>query len=134
MIGPTWLAAIFGVIMLAAAVVALVRIIATWRSRGPTNYGVSGQSGMSGMSAMGGSGGIVPWPTLDYALVIFMIGYAVLAIDRIPALAANGRGHLVTVGPPATGTAATPLAPTTAAVINIVMAITMAYMLTMMFA
>lgn len=220
MIGPTWLAAIFGVIMLAAAVVALVRIIAAWRSRGPTNYGVdihnvlmgasmagmlippllivtpgpstvawlgvwilvtgwfassvgrqaahrtdgnrfsghhlphlvmsaamiymfavmltratgSSPSGMSGMSALGGSGGIVPWPTLDYAFVIFMIGYAVLVIDRLPALATNGRGHLVTVGPPATGTAATPLAPTTDAVINIVMAITMAYMLTMMFA
>lgn len=220
MIGPTWLAAIFGVIMLAAGVVAFFRIIAAWRSRGPTNYGVdihnvlmgvsmagmlippllivtpgpstvawlgvwilvtgwfaisvgrqaahraggnrfsghhlphlvmsgamiymlavmlnpaagSSQSGMSGMSAMGGSGAIVPWPTLDYALVIFMIGYAVLAIDRIPALATHGRGHLVTVGPPATGTAATPLAPTTDAVINIVMAITMAYMLTMMFA
>ena len=38
MIGPTWLAAIFGVIMLVAAVVAAVRIIAAWRAHRLRSY------------------------------------------------------------------------------------------------
>jgi len=38
MIGPTWLAAIFGVIMLVAATVAAVRIITAWRAHRATDY------------------------------------------------------------------------------------------------
>jgi hypothetical protein len=206
MIGPTWLAAIFGVIMLVAAVVALVRIIVAWRTHRPTDYevdihnvlmGVSmagmlippllivtpGPSntvwlivwiavtvwfaisvarhpghgatgtrftrhhvphlvmsaamvymfavmtspaigGHSGMSTMSG-GATVPWPTLDYAFALFMVGYAVLVVDRLPALAK--------VGVPGRASDTKPLAPTTAAATNIVMAVTMGYMLAMMF-
>jgi uncharacterized membrane protein len=216
MIGPTWLAAIFGVIMLVAAVVAAVRIIAAWRAHRTTDYqidihnvlmGVS-MSGMlipsllivttgpstiawlvvwslltiwfalsvardaaqrthrnrftghhlphlvmsaamvyvfavmlfpasdgrdSGMSGMSAGGGLVPLATLDYAFVIFMVGYAVLVVDRLPAIAATGSGDLQIVGHGGAVTTAQPLATTTAAIINIVMAITMGYMLTMMF-
>jgi hypothetical protein len=220
MIGPTWLAAIFGVIMLVAAVVAAVRIIAAWRAHRTTDYQIdihnalmgvsmagmlipsllivttgpstiawlvvwilltiwlaisvardtaqrthgnrftghhlphlvmsaamvymfavmlvpasdSSDSGMSGMSGMSAGGGLVPLATLDYAFVLFMVGYAVLVVDRLPALAAIGSGDLQIVGHGDAVTTARPLARTTAAIINIVMAITMGYMLTMMFA
>jgi hypothetical protein len=220
MIGPTWLAAIFGVIMLVAAVVAAVRIIAAWRAHRTTDYQIdihnvvmgvsmagmlipsllivttgpstiawlvvwilltiwfaisvardaaqrthgngftghhlphlvmsaamvymfavmlvpasdSSDSGMSGMSGMSAGGGLVPLATLDYAFVLFMVGYAVLVVDRLPALAAIGSGELRGVGHADAATTARSLAPTTAAIINIVMAITMGYMLTMMFA
>ncbi|MEJ1230765.1 MAG: DUF5134 domain-containing protein [Galbitalea sp.] len=87
---------------------------------------------MPGMSAMG-SGATVPAPTLDYAFVIFMLGYAVLVIDRLPVIAAVGGGELHVIGSPATASSGRPLAPRTAAATNIVMAITMGYMLTMMF-
>jgi hypothetical protein len=51
--------------------------------------------------------------------VLFMLGYAVLVIDRLPALV---------------GGATAPLAPRGEAAINIAMALTMGYMLVMMFA
>jgi hypothetical protein len=89
---------------------------------------------MSGMSGMSAGGGLVPLATLDYAFVLFMVGYAVLVVDRLPALAAIGSGELRGVGHADAATTARSLAPTTAAIINIVMAITMGYMLTMMFA
>jgi hypothetical protein len=97
-----------------------------------------GHAGMSGMSGMSAGSGLVPLATLDYAFVIFMIGYAVLVVDRLPAIAATRTGALQAAGPPAAtapmGATATPVAPTTGAVINIVMALGMGYMLTMMFA
>jgi len=220
MIGPTWLAAIFGVIMLVAVAVAAAHIIAAWRTHRTTDYEIdihnvlmgvamagmlipsllivttgpstiawlvvwilltiwfaisvardatqrrhgngftghhlphlvmsaamvymfavmlvpasdSSASGTSGMSGMSVGGGLVPLATLDYALVIFMVGYAVLVVDRLPGLAAIGSGDLRVVGHKDTATTARPLATTTAAIINIVMAVTMGYMLTMMFA
>jgi hypothetical protein len=94
----------------------------------------SGDSGMSGLSGMSASGGLVPLATLDYAFVIFMVGYAVLVVDRLPAIAATGSGDLQVVGHGGAVTTGRPLAPTTAGIINIVMVITMGYMLTMMFA
>jgi hypothetical protein len=84
--------------------------------------------GMSGMSA---AGSLAPLPTLDYAFVIFMVGYAVLVIDRLPLIAIVGTGELHSFGKPA---ATVPLlAPRIAAGTNIVMAVAMGYMLTMMF-
>ena len=220
MIGPTWLAAVFGVIVLAAAVVDAVRILAAWRAHRTTDYQIdihnvvmgvsmagmlipsllivtsgpstvawlvvwilltiwfaitvardaaqrthangftrhhlphlvmsaamvymfavllvpasdSSDSAMSGMPGMSAGGGLVPLATLDYVFVIFMVSYAVLVVDRLPAIAAAGSGDLQIVGHSDAVTTARPLALTTAAIINIVMAITMGYMLTMMFA
>jgi hypothetical protein len=217
MIGPTWLAAIFGVIMIVASVVALVRIVAALATRKATDFevdahnvvmGVSmagmlippllivtagpsttvwlvvwilitawfavsvvrdavhsqtgrrftghhlphlvmsgamiymfsvigtGSSGMAGTGMAGMSaGGLVPLPTLDYAFVIFMIGYSVLVVDRLPVIAVVGSGDLQAIGHGGAASAAglAPLAPRLAAATNIVMAITMGYMLTMMF-
>ena len=90
-------------------------------------------SSLTGMSGMSASGGLVPVPTLDYAFVIFMIGYAVLVIDRLPRLSIDGTGDLQVAGHPVGAAVAKPLAPTMAALTNIVMALTMSYMLTMMF-
>ncbi len=90
-------------------------------------------TGMPGVSGMSSGGGLVPFPTLDYAFVVFMIGYAVLVIDRLPRLSIVGTGDFQVTGHPGASAAAKPLAPTTAALTNIVMAITMGYMLTMMF-
>jgi hypothetical protein len=221
MIGPTWLAAIFGVIMIVAAVVSVARMIIAARTRTATDYEVDGHNvlmgismagmlipgllivtagpsttiwlvvwilitvwfaisvirdaarrgnshgfmghhlphlvmsgamiymfavmasggvrsgtSMTGMSGMGDGGGLVPFPTLDYAFVIFMVGYTVLVIDRLPRIAVVGSGDLRVAGHPGAGSAAVvkPLAPTSAALVNISMAITMGYMLTMMFA
>jgi hypothetical protein len=101
---------------------------------GPSGH--SSMSGMSGMSTAAG-GGLVPLATLDYAFVIFMVAYTVLVVDRLPTVAALGPVSARFAGPavPAPAAAATrSLAPASGAVINIVMAITMAYMLVMMFA
>jgi hypothetical protein len=218
MIGPTWLAAIFGVIMIVAAIASLVRMVVALRTRTATDYEIdahnvlmgiamagmlipglfivtvgpsitvwlvvwilitiwfgisvirdasrrtaghrftghhlphlvmsgamiymfavmgSGATGtgssVTGMPGMSASGGLVPFPTLDYALVIFMIGYAVLVIDRLPRLSLVGTGVLQVAGHRGGAVAARPLAPTMAALTNIGMAITMGYMLTMMF-
>ncbi len=216
MIGPTWLAAILGVVMIVAAIAAMIRIITAVRTRKATDYEVDAHNvvmgvamaGMlipgllivtpgasttawivawgvitawfavsvvrgatrqrsegrftghhlphlvmsaamiymlaatgvgapaaesaSGMSEMG-SAATVPAPTLDYAFVIFMLGYAVLVIDRLPVIGAVGGSELRLVGHPATAAPQRPLAPRAAAATNIVMAITMSYMLTMMF-
>jgi hypothetical protein len=212
-IGPTWLAAIVGVVMIVAAVVAVARIVVAWRTQKATDFevdlhnvvmGVS-MAGMlipsllivtagpsttawlivwilitawfgvsvirnasrrvaghrfighhlphlvmsgamiytlaatsgralvpaDGMSGMNAAGGLVPLPTLDYAFVIFMVGYAVLVVDRLPLIATVGTGELYTFGKPAAAVA--PLAPRIAAGTNIVMAVAMGYMLTMMF-
>ena len=220
MIGPTWLAALFGVIMLVAATVAAVRIITAWRAHRATDYeidlhnvlmGVSmagmlipsllvvtngpstivwlvvwilvtiwfgasvardaarradgfgftghhlphlvmsgamvymfgimvapasgaGHSGASGMAGMSAGGGLIPFAPLDFAFVLFMVGYAVLVVDRLPAIASTGSGDLQVIGHGSNGAAARPLAPASSGVINFVMAITMAYMLVMLFA
>jgi hypothetical protein len=94
----------------------------------------SSDSAMSAMPGMSAGGGLVPLATLDYVLVIFMVGYAVLVIDRLPPLAAAGSGELKIFGHGDAATTARPLAPASAGIINILMAITMGYMLTMMFA
>ena len=91
-------------------------------------------SAMSGMPGMGASHGIVPLATLDYALVLFMVGYAVLVVDRLPSIASTQSLHLVIFSHEGRRNLSERLlTPTTAAMINIVMAITMGYMLTMMF-
>jgi hypothetical protein len=213
MIGPTWLAAILGVIMIAAAISAIARIIVAVRTHAATDYEVDGHNFLMGvamagmlipgllivtagasttvwivvwvivtvwfavsvirdavrhpgdsftghhiphlvmsgamiymlaapgiggsptgasMSAMG-AGSNLPLPTLDYAFLIFMIGYAVTVIDRLPQIAIVGSGDLAIAGHPGNGTGTRPLAPRGAALTNIVMALTMGYMLTMMF-
>lgn len=214
MIGPTWLAALLGVVMIAAAIASAARVISALRTHRPTDYevdihnvvmgvamagmlipplfivtpgastvawiitwiaitvwfavsvirdarrpraghrftshhlphlvmsgamiymlaasnGGASAGSMSGMSM--GSGSTVPVPTLDYAFVLFMLAYAVIVIDRLPVIAAVGSGDLQVIGRPTTSESKRPLAPRLAAVTNIVMAITMGYMLTMMF-
>ncbi|HEY4268653.1 MAG TPA: DUF5134 domain-containing protein [Galbitalea sp.] len=216
MIGPTWLAAILGIIMIAAAISAIARVIIAARTHTATDYEVDGHNvlmgiamagmlipgllivtagastvawivvwvivtvwfaisvirdavrhpgdrftghhlphlvmsgamvymlaapgmgdssmsgSMPGMSAMG-AGSSLPLPTLDYAFVIFMIGYAVLVIDRLPKIAIVGSGDVAVFGHLGSAAGTRILAPRGAALTNIVMAITMGYMLTMMF-
>lgn len=221
MIGPTWLAAIFGTTIIVAALAALVRIIVAWRTRkatdveidihnvvmgvsmagmliptlpfvtiGPSttawiiawilvaiwfaasvirdaarrkhgarfsghhlpHFIMSGAmvymfavaqrsagsiliSPMSAMPAMSSAKDLVPLPMLNLALVIFMVGYAVLVVDRLPVVAITGTGDLQIIGQRRTETESlpSPLAPRVAAATNVVMAITMGYSLTMMF-
>jgi hypothetical protein len=90
-----------------------------------------GTASVAGIPGMGSVGSLEVLPTLDYALVVFMVGYAVFVVDRLPLIAVVGTGALYTFGRPE-GTAV-PLAPRTAAATNIVMAVAMGYMLTMMF-
>lgn len=217
MIGPTWLAAIFGVVMLAAAVFAAGRILVAWRTGRGTDYEVDAHHVLMGVSMAGmlipglqivtagrsitvwtitwvlvtiwfaasvirgvrrggpgarftghhlphlvmsgamvymlgvsmspmdmtgasmphtsmgsmGSGGLVPWPTLDALFLVFMVGYAVLVVDRFPLLIAGGAGHPGHAERSATRPAF--LAPGSAGLENAVMAVMMGYMLTMMF-
>lgn len=89
---------------------------------------------MSGKATgMGMGAALVPVPTLDLLFLLFMVGYAVLAIDRLPFAAAIGAGgiqHAAT----AQAKPATLLAPHLGAATNAVMAISMGYMLAMMLA
>jgi hypothetical protein len=218
MIGPTWLAAILGVVMIVAAGTAVARIAVAWKTHRATDYevdfhnvvmgismagmlipsrlivtpgpsttiwlavwtlitiwfgvsairdvsrrrtgrrftghhfphlvmsaamiymfavmasgGVGRASQMGGMSGMGATSGLVPLPTLDYALVVFMVGYAVIVIDRLPEIGVVGTGDITIVGHVPASARPGPLAPRTAAANNIVMALVMGYMLTMMF-
>jgi hypothetical protein len=218
MIGPTWLAAILGAVMLVAAVASLTRIIVAWRARRATDFEIDGHNvlmgvsmagmlipslfiatvgpstvvwitvwilvtiwfGISvardasrheggrrftghhlphfvmsgamvymfavmnsgggsasgagdGMGGMAAGGALVPLATLDYVFVIFMLGYAVLVLDRLPVLAVVGTGDLQQVRSAARPESVKPLAPRLAAATNIAMALTMGYMLTMMF-
>jgi hypothetical protein len=91
------------------------------------------KAALSSMSGMGAGARLAPWPTLDALFLVFMAGYAVLAIDRLPPLAiAVAGGHLAhdaTLAERPTSF----LAPRLARFENIVMALTMGYMLTMMF-
>jgi hypothetical protein len=96
-----------------------------------------GGSGMS-VGAMGGAGmsgsALVALPTLDLLFALFMVGYAVLVIDRLPLIAVIGTGDLRVPGRRRSATdAVVPLAPRLGAVSYVAMAITMGYMLTMMF-
>ncbi len=100
---------------------AMAYMLAVMNSTG-SHMGSGGPGHMSGVSDMATGAPLVPWPTLDYAFVIFMLGYAVLVIDRLPAIA------LAIADDPR------PLAPRLAAAINIAMALTMGYTLVMMFA
>lgn len=91
----------------------------------------SAGSSMS-MSSMGSGGILVPWATLDLLLALFMIGYAVLLVDRLPFLADHGIGEPRAIRG---GSGAAALyAPTGAAALGIAMAASMGYMLIMMFA
>jgi hypothetical protein len=95
-------------------------------------------AGTQTAAGMGAAAGVVPFVTLDLLFLLFMVGYSVLAVDRLPALSIAGNGpEIATAGP--TGSVATPtvlattvFAPRLAAGTNIVMAISMGYMLTMM--
>lgn len=82
--------------------------------------GMTQASGAKGMSGMGGSGGLVPWPTLDALFLVFMAGYAVVVLDRFPTLVDGLASRSIL------------LAPRGARVEDVVMAVTMGYMLTMM--
>ena len=215
MIGPTWLAWIFGVVMLAAASYAAARMVLAWSTHRATDYEVDGHhvlmgvamagmlipglgivstgapatvwiivwalvtvwfatsvtrtatdkssasglsghhvphlvmsasmvymlavmdaptgtTGMADMSEMQGMSttGLVPWPTLDALLLVFMAGYAVLALDRLPRAAVSG--HRTHAGQQAPIPTHPVLEPRFSSMLNIVMAITMGYMLTMM--
>jgi hypothetical protein len=87
----------------------------------------------SGMSMPALGIGTVPLPTLDYAFAIFMVCYAVVIMDRLPVAVLVDSGSLRIVGLGRPGGSAAVVAPRLAAATNIVMAITMGYMLTMMF-
>jgi Domain of unknown function (DUF5134) len=218
MIGPAWIAAIFGVIMIVAAIASLVRMIVAWRTCTATDFEIDGHNvlmgvsmagmllpgllivtagpsttiwlvvwmlitawfgisvirdaanrtgghrftghhfphlimsggmiymfavaadggtgsgpSIAGMTGMSSGGGLVPFPTLDYAFVIFMIGYAVLVIDRLPRVAIFDIGALQGADQRDGMAGVRRLAPSSAALVNFAMAITMGYMLTMMF-
>jgi Domain of unknown function (DUF5134) len=214
-IGPPWLAAIFGVLVIVAAAATLVRIVVAWRTRRATDWEIdihnvlmgvsmagmlvpsllivtagpsttiwlivwiittlwfavsvvrhtgpndarqqrarhhvahlvmsgamiymfavfgvasSGEMSSDGMSGFG-SGGLA-FPSLDYAFVIFMVGYAVLVVDRLPLVVAVSSGSAPPVEGTSLPTSAVWVAPGLAEATNIVMAIAMGYMLTMMF-
>ncbi|MCU1597213.1 MAG: hypothetical protein JWQ47_952 [Glaciihabitans sp.] len=221
MIGPPWLAAIFGALVFIGAMVALVRLVVAWRTRRATDREIDIHNTLMGVSMAGmlipslrivtsgpsttswlivwilttiwfavsvirntgpndvrqqlarhhfahlvmsgamvymlavtgsaaagplsggdmsgmGSGGLA-FPTLDYAFVIFMVGYAVLVIDRLPqvAVVSSARtiedSRLAASPVPVPVPVRVPVAPRLAEVTNIVMAIAMGYMLTMMF-
>ncbi len=72
---------------------------------------------------------------LAYAFVAFMVGYVVLVVDRIPVIAVAGVGDVRAIGwaVPASVTSAEPVAPRLAAATNVVMALTMGYMLVLLF-
>lgn len=53
MIGPSWLALIFGIVMLAAAVFAAGRIAVAWRTQRITDYEVDGHHVLMGVSMAG---------------------------------------------------------------------------------
>lgn len=89
----------------------------------------TGAAAASTMSRMGSSAGMVPWPTLDALFLVFMAAYAVLVVDRFPLLAGLGSVHRAVDGRSA---APAILAPRSAGLENVAMAITMGYMLTMM--
>ena len=219
MIGPPWLAAIFGALVFVGAMVALVRVVVAWRTRRATDREIDIHNVLMGVSMAGmlipslrivtvgpsttswlivwilttiwfavsvirntgpndtrqklarhhvahlvmsgamvymlavtgsasggpvsghdmsgmGSGGLA-FPTLDYAFVIFMVGYAVLVIDRLPQVAVASSARTVEdsrlAASPVPVRVPVPVAPRLAEVTNIVMAIAMGYMLTMMF-
>jgi Domain of unknown function (DUF5134) len=98
-----------------------------------TRGGIGSGPSMVGMASMSSGGALVPFPTLDYAFVIFMIGYAVLVIDRLPRLAIVGVGDRLVADQRNGMAGVSRLAPSSAALVNIAMAITMGYMLTTMF-
>ncbi len=66
------------------------------------------------MFAVGGGrmlvaiGGIVPIAALAYVFVVFMVGYAVVVVDRLPVVAVAGLGEARVPGRPATSASAGP--------------------------
>jgi hypothetical protein len=129
---------------------AMVYMLAVGANPNGSGSGAGAASGgtqpTAGMSA---AVGVVPFVTLDLLFLLFMVGYSVLTVDRLPALSIAGDGPVIatagpngSVAPPGsvtTTTLATPtvlattvFAPRLAAATNIIMAISMGYMLTMM--
>ena len=86
-------------------------------------------------------------PALAYAFVVFMVGYAVVVVDRLPVIAVVGVGNARLVGravhpaggasasgaASSSGTTQRPVAPRLAAATNVVMALVMGYMLVLLF-
>jgi Domain of unknown function (DUF5134) len=218
MIGPTWLAAVFGCIALGVAFYTAARLIVAWRTAKATDYEVDASHVVMGVAMTGmlipasgivapgtssivwacvfmlisawfaisvirealhsagaarfmghhlphlvmslamvymllvsatpvhpgamdasmgsdSSGPAIALPTLDLLFALFLVGYAVLVIDRLPLIAMIGTGDLrVPFRARKAGETLVPLAPRLAAVSYVAMAITMGYMLTMMLA
>jgi hypothetical protein len=72
---------------------------------------------------------------LSYAFVVFMVGYVVLVVDRLPVIAIAGVGEARVIGHrPASGSAMSvrPIAPRISAATNVVLALAMGYMLVLL--
>lgn len=108
---------------------AMVYLLAAIRamSGSAASSSMSGRSGMSMSRAP-----MMPWPTLDLLLTFFLVGYTVLLTDRLSSI-----GQRRGIGEPRArdqrGEVAV-YAPRGAAVLAVVMAAGMAYLLIMMFA
>ncbi|NEN05952.1 DUF5134 domain-containing protein [Diaminobutyricibacter tongyongensis] len=209
MIGPVWLGAVLGVVVLVAGASALARLVVAWRSHRPTDAEVDIHNLLMGVSMAGvlipqlliatgraattawlvvwivvtlwfavsvardaarrasgrrfaghhvphlvmsaamvymfsvGDGpipgadaGLASLATLAYAFVVFMAGYAVIVVDRLPVIAVAGIGDARPIGrAPATASRTTtaPVASQLAAATNVVMALVMGYMLVVLF-
>jgi hypothetical protein len=80
--------------------------------------------------------GRFPAASLAYGFVVFMVAYAVVVVDRLPGIAVAGVGDARMIGGAATSSSAAlpqPVAPRLAAATNVVMALTMGYMLVLLF-
>ena len=84
----------------------------------------------------GADAGPASLATLAYAFVVFMAGYAVIVVDRLPVIAVAGSGDARVIGRAPADASATrnaPVAPRLAAATNVVMAVVMGYMLVLLF-
>ena len=84
----------------------------------------------------GASAALVLVPALAYGFVVFMVGYVVLVVDRLPVIAIAGIGDARVIGRSVrsgSAAAARPVAPRLAAATNVVMALAMGYMLVLLF-
>lgn len=108
---------------------AMVYMLAAMAMMGTSSHGpMSGSSAMSMHMTMNS---LVPGATLDLVLALFMFGYTVLLIDRLPFVATHGIGRPRAWG--RSGASAELYAPRGAALLGIVMSASMGYMLVMMF-
>jgi hypothetical protein len=110
---------------------AMVYLLSSAEHTPEVTHSSNAMAHMTGMSHM--SAGSPAWlPTLDYALVVFMLGYFVSLIDYVSPTAwvASERGPDVGVDESASRHA---IAPREALIVDAISALTMAYSLTMMF-